>query len=137
MLFRSDKAEALEAKPPEKASPDDASRFEGTTTISQTIAAPVEGAGLSRVLARLQGTKRVKGAEPGTAIVNLPDGRRVIPGSVTIESRAELLKLEGIARVDGDLAVQESHVSGADLLVGLHGLKAVGGRLTLQFLRSS
>ena len=124
---------------PAKATSTSTSTFERTAGESTAIAAPVEGAGKSQVLARLQamgieGRKRVKTAEP-PRVVDGADGR-VHAGSLTIESRAGLSKLEGVTRLAGSLTLQEGAVKNADLLA-LRDLKVVEGRLTFEGMRNA
>jgi hypothetical protein len=101
---------------------------------------PVEGAGTSQVLARLQalglqGRRRVKTAEVAPRVVDAGDGR-VLSGSLTIESRAGLARLEGIARLGGSLTLREGAVKNADLLA-LRDLKVIEGRLTFEGMRNA
>lgn len=109
---------------------------------SQTIAAPVEGAGQSQVLARLKalgiepGRKLTKTASTsGPSIVQTNEGK-VLSGSVQIESRQGLQKLTDVVRVGGDLTIHEGVIKNADLLA-LKSLKSVERRLTFEGLRSS
>ena len=119
----------------------DASRFEGSTGTQQALATPVEGAGASQVLARLkargfEGKKLTKTAETsGPRVVDTTEGK-VMSGSVTIESRSGLAKLEGVVRVGGDLTVHEGSLKNADLLA-LKSLKSVERRLTFEGLSAS
>jgi hypothetical protein len=101
---------------------------------------PVEGAGTSQVMARLQalglqGRRRVKTAEVAPRVVDAADGR-VLSGSLTIESRAGLGRLEGIARLGGSLTLREGAVKNADLLA-LRDLKVIEGRLTFEGMRNA
>jgi hypothetical protein len=130
---------AVEHKPTEPSTSTSTSTFERTAGQSTAIAAPVEGAGKSQVLARLQamgieGRKRVKTAEP-SRVVDGADGR-VHNGSLTIESRAGLAKLDGVTRLAGSLALQEGAIKNADLLA-LRDLKVVEGRLTFEGMRNA
>lgn len=133
---------ATETKPVEattKAASPETSTFDRAAGSSSVIAAPVEGAGKSQVLARLQamgieGRKRVKTAEP-MRVVDGADGR-VHDGSLSIESRAGLAKLEGVTRLAGSLSLQEGAVKNADLLA-LRDLKVVEGRLTFEGMKNA
>jgi hypothetical protein len=116
------------------------STFDGMSGASTAVAAPVEGAGKSQVLARLQalgiegGRRRIKTAE-APRVVDGADGR-VHQGSFTVESRSGLAALEGVARVAGSVTVQEGAIKSADLFA-LRDLKVVEGRLTFDGLRSA
>jgi hypothetical protein len=115
------------------------STFERTAGQSTALAAPVDGAGKSQVLARLQamgveGRKRVKTAEPSRVVAGA-DGR-VHDGPLTIESRAGLSKLEGVTRLAGSLTLAEGAVKNADLLA-LRDLKVIEGRLTFEGMRNA
>lgn len=111
--------------------------FEQAPGQTTSISAPVEGAALSQLIARLKA--RGDGAEQsvsvgGPAIVQTAEGK-VLSGSVQIESRAGLQKyVEGVTRVGGDLAVS-GVMKNADLLA-LRDLKTIEGRLDIEGLRS-
>jgi hypothetical protein len=134
--------------PPSPAAPassSDAARFDRSTTgpvaVPLAPSTPVEGAGVSQVQARLQALgletrKRVKTAATEPRVVDAADGR-VLSGSVTIESRAGLGQLEGIARLGGSLTLQEGAVKNADLLLALRDLKVVEGRFTFDGMRNA
>jgi hypothetical protein len=124
---------------PAPSSPDAATVSRGGPAAAPP-AAPVDGAGASQVLARLkamgiEGRKRVKTAE-APRVVDGADGR-VHAGSLTVESRAGLGKLEGVTRLDGSLTLQEGAVKNADLLLALRDLKVVEGRLTFEGMRTA
>jgi len=116
-------------------------RFDATTGTQQTLAAPVDGAGQSQVMARLkargfEGKKVTKtAATSGPSVVQTAEGK-VFSGSVAIESRQGLQKLVDVVRVGGDLTIHEGVFKNADLLA-LKGLKTVERRLTFEGLRSS
>jgi hypothetical protein len=119
--------------------PGAASTFEGTGGTAQTMAAPVDGAGTSQVLARLkargfEGKKLTKTAET-SRVADTAEGK-VLSGSLTIESRSGLQKLDGVVRVGGDLTVHEGVIKNADLLA-LKSLKSVERRLTFEGLSAS
>lgn len=114
------------------------STFEGGGGSAQAVWAPVEGAGRSQLLARLQaqgpeGRRRIKTAEAPRIVDDA--GGRVHDGPVSIESRAGLAKLDGVTRVAGSLTLQEAALKSADLL-SLRELQVVEGRLTFEGLRS-
>jgi hypothetical protein len=117
----------------------EASTFEKAAGPAPVVTAPVDGAGGSAVLARLQAMgiegsrKRTKVAE-APRVVEGAEGR-VHQGSVAIESRAGLHKLDGVTRIDGSLSLQEGAVKNADLLA-LRDLKVVTGRLTFEGMRT-
>lgn len=130
---------APSSSPSPSTPPTDATTFERAAGQSTPIATPVEGAGKSQVLARLQalgieGRKRVKTTEP-PRVVDGTDGR-VHDGSVGIESRAGLAKLDGVTRIAGSLSLQEGAVKNADLL-SLRDLKVIEGRLTFEGMRNA
>lgn len=107
------------------------------TNAGQTpqLVAPVEGAALSQLVARLKarGDQNVVAtAVSGPTVVQTDEGK-VLSGSVQIESRSGLQKLDGIVRVGGSLAV-EGLLKNADLLA-LRDLKVVEGRLTFEGLK--
>lgn len=135
----SEKAESKPESKPESKS--EAAQFDGAAGTQQTIAAPVEGAGQSQVLARLkargfEGKKVTKtAATSGPSLVQTAEGK-VFSGSVSIESRQGLQKLVDVVRVGGDLTVHEGVFKSADLLA-LKSLKSVERRLTFEGLRSS
>ena len=109
--------------------------FDSQAGQSVQFSAPVEGAALSQLVARLkargdQGV--VASAVSGPTVVQTQEGK-VLSGSVQIESRSGLQKLEGIVRVGGSLAV-EGLLKNADLLA-LGDLKVVEGRLTFEGLK--
>lgn len=109
--------------------------FDSQAGQSVPFSAPVEGAALSQLVARLkargdQGV--VASAVSGPTVVQTQEGK-VLSGSVQIESRSGLQKLEGIVRVGGSLAV-EGLLKNADLLA-LADLKVVEGRLTFEGLK--
>ena len=113
--------------------------FDHAAGQSTAIAAPVEGAGKSQVLARLQamgieGRKRVKTAE-APRVVDGADGR-VHDGSVSIESRTGLAKLDGVTQIAGSLSLQEGAVKNADLLA-LRDVKVISGRFTFEGMRNA
>ena len=111
--------------------------FEGTTGTQQTLAAPVDGAGQSQLLARLKARGKVTktAANSGPSFVQTAEGK-VHNGSVTVESKSGLSKLVDVVRVGGDLTIHEGVVKNADLLA-LKSLKSVERRLTFEGLRSS
>jgi len=117
----------------------ESSTFDRAAGTTPAVSAPVEGAGKSQVMARLQalgveGRRRVKTAEAPRVVAGA-DGR-VHEGPLTIESRAGLAKLDGVTRVAGSLSLQEGAVKNADLLA-LRDLKVVEGRLTFEGMRSA
>ena len=144
---KTDKVEKVEApkveapKAEATTTPDTRATFEGSTGTAQTLGAPVDGAGASQVLARLkargfEGKKLTKTAETsGPRVVDTSEGK-VLSGSVTIESRSGLQKLDGVVRVGGDLTVHEGVIKNADLLA-LKSLKTVERRLTFEGLSAS
>jgi hypothetical protein len=118
----------------------EASTFEKGAGPAPVVAAPVDGAGRSAVLARLQ-AMGIEGSRKRTKVAEAPrvvDGAegRVHQGSVAIESRAGLHKLDGVTRIDGSLSLQEGAVKNADLLA-LRDLKVVTGRLTFEGMRNA
>jgi hypothetical protein len=123
--------------PDEVSSSSPAAVFEQAPGQTTSISAPVEGAALSQLIARLKA--RGDGAEQsatvgGPAIVQTAEGK-VLSGSVQIESRAGLQKyVEGVTRVGGDLAIS-GVMKNADLLA-LRDLKTIEGRLDIEGLRS-
>jgi hypothetical protein len=132
-------AKAVETPAQSLGAPTQSSTFDRAAGTAPAVSAPVEGAGKSQVMARLQamgveGRKRVKTAE-APRVVDGADGR-VHEGPVTIESRAGLAKLDGVARIAGSLSLQEGAVKNADLLA-LRDLKVVEGRLTFEGMRSA
>lgn len=128
-------------KTPEKVEVDAAHFDNSTTGTQQTLAAPVDGAGQSQVMARLkargfEGKKVTKtAATSGPSVVQTAEGK-VFSGSVAIESRQGLQKLVDVVRVGGDLTIHEGLFKNADLLA-LKGLKTVERRLTFEGLRST
>lgn len=94
---------------------------------------PPEGARGGNVRARLAAMGQLPIKTAGKDVVRVKDTPlgKIFDGSLTIDSVAGLKKLEGIARVSGDLTLQESVAKGADLLV-LKSLLEVGGRLTVE-----
>jgi hypothetical protein len=109
--------------------------FEHTPGQGTTVSAPVEGAALSQLIARLKarGGREQVGAVDGPTVVQTSEGP-VLSGSLQIEGKGQLQKLEGVVRVGGDLAVS-GIVKNADLLA-MSGLRVVEGRLTFESLRS-
>lgn len=110
--------------------------FEGTTGTQQIIAAPVDGAGQSQLLARLKARGKVTktAANSGPSYVQTAEGK-VLNGSLTVESKSGLSKLVDVVRVV-DLTVHEAVLKNADLLA-MKSLKSVERRLTFEGLRSS
>jgi len=109
--------------------------FDSNAGQTPQLVAPVEGAALSQLVARLKargGQDVVATAVSGPRIVQTDEGK-VLSGSVQIESRSGLQKLDGIVRVGGSLAV-EGLLKNADLLA-LRDLKVVEGRLTFEGLK--
>ena len=109
--------------------------FDVATGQSSQVATPVEGAALSQLIARL----RAKGEASPTTSVSGPtivqtDEGKVLSGSVQIEGKAGLKKLDGVVRVGGSLAV-EGTLKNPDLL-SLRDLKTVEGRLSFEGMRS-
>ncbi|MDP2339399.1 MAG: hypothetical protein Q8O67_00465 [Deltaproteobacteria bacterium] len=116
----------------------DSSTFEGSSGTAQTMAAPVDGAGASQVLARLkargfEGKKLTKTAET-SRVADTAEGK-VLSGQLTIESRSGLQKLVDVVRV-GELTVHEGVFKNADFLA-LKSLKIVERRLTFEGLSAS
>lgn len=113
--------------------------FEKAAGQATVLTMPVEGAALSQLVARLQA--RIDGspktgstsAVQGPTIVQTDEGA-VLSGSVQVENRASLHKLDGVVRIGGSLSV-EGPVKNADLLA-LRELKTVEGRLTFEGLSS-
>ncbi len=99
------------------------------------ISAPVEGAALSQLIARLRakGDGETLQVNVGPTIVDTAEGK-VLSGSVTIDSRQALHKLDGIVRYGGSVAV-EGILKNADLLA-MRDVKVVEGRLTFEGMRS-
>jgi hypothetical protein len=130
-------AKAVPAAPVVTAPVAKAASFEGTTGTQQAIAAPVDGAGGSQVLARLkaQGKLTKTAATSGPTVVQTDEGK-VFSGSARIESKSGLQRLVDVVRVDGDLTVHEGVLKSTDLLA-LQSLKSVAGRLTFEGLTSS
>jgi hypothetical protein len=111
-----------------------AATFEAVAGSAVSLAAPVEGAALSQLVARLRATAAPERAAPvGPVVVKTAEGP-VLSGSVSIETRAALHQLDGVVRVGGSLAV-EGTIKNADLLA-LRDLKTVEGRLTFESLKS-
>jgi hypothetical protein len=116
--------------------------FDNNVGQTPQLVAPVEGAALSQLVARLKargdqsvawGDQNVVAtAVSGPTVVQTDEGK-VLSGSVQIESRSGLQKLDGIVRVGGSLAV-EGLLKNADLLA-LRDLKVVEGRLTFEGLK--
>lgn len=112
--------------------------FESTPgqTSQNQISAPVEGAALSQLIARLRARGDALGPVAtitGPTMLQTSEGK-VLSGSLQIEGKTGLQKLDGVVRVGGHLAI-EGVMKNADLLV-LRDLKVVEGRLTLEGLRS-
>lgn len=109
--------------------------FEHTPGQGTTVSAPVEGAALSQLIARLKarGGREQVGAVDGPTVVQTSEGP-VLSGSLQIEGKGQLQKLDGVVRVGGDLAVS-GIVKNADLLA-LRDMKTIEGRLTFEGLRS-
>jgi hypothetical protein len=126
------------ATPPEappSPSPAPAAVFDHAPGVGGTVSAPVEGAALSQLIARLKargGSEQVA-ALHGPTVVQTSEGP-VLSGSLQIEGRGQLQKLDGVVRVGGDLAVS-GIVKNADLLA-LREVKTIEGRLTFEGLRS-
>jgi hypothetical protein len=116
------------------ASTQQAATFDAVAGSALSLAAPVEGAALSQLVARLRATASPERAAPvGPVVVKTAEGP-VLSGSVTIETRAALHQLDGVVRVGGSLAI-EGTIKNADLLA-LRDLKTVEGRLTFESLKS-
>ncbi len=94
----------------------------------------VRGAGIKARLAALgvKGTEGLIKAAPkdGVRVKDTPLGR-IIDGNVTVESAGGLHKLDGVARITGDLVVQESAARSMDFLA-LKSLVELGGRLVIE-----
>ena len=114
-----------------------AATFEQTPGHSSSIAAPVEGAALSQLIARLKArgdATGTTGAVDGPSIVQTAEGK-VLSGSIQIEGRSGLHKyVEGVTRVGGDLAIT-GVMKNADLLA-LRDVRTIEGRLDIEGLRS-
>lgn len=111
-----------------------AATFDAVAGSAVSLAAPVEGAALSQLVARLRATASPERAAPvGPVVVKTAEGP-VLSGSVAIETRAALHQLDGVVRVGGSLAI-EGTIKNADLLA-LRDLKTVEGRLTFESLKS-
>lgn len=108
--------------------------FEHTPGQGTQVSAPVEGAALSQLIARLKsrGTDDVATVS-GPTIVQTAEGK-VLSGSLQIEGKAGMQKLDGVVRAGGDVAVG-GILKNADLLA-MRDLKVVEGRLTFESLRS-
>ncbi len=109
--------------------------FELTPGQGGPVSAPVEGAALSQLIARLKarGGSEPVGVVHGPVVLQTSEGP-VLSGSLQIESRGQLSKLDGVVRVGGDLGLT-GILKNADLLA-LRELKTIEGRLTLEGLRS-
>lgn len=111
-----------------------AAKFEPVPGRSAAVQAPVEGAALSQLVARLRALGPVESQAPvGPALVQTSEGP-VLSGSVQLDGKAQLPTVEGVVRVGGDLAVT-GVLKSADLLA-LRDLKFVEGRLTFESLSS-
>ena len=130
-------ASPVAAMSAESPSAQPAATFEQTPGQSTSIAAPVEGAALSQLIARLKARGDATGktgAVDGPSIVQTAEGR-VLSGSIQIEGRSGLHKyVEGVTRVGGDLAIT-GVMKNADLLA-LRDVKTIEGRLDIEGLRS-
>ena len=130
-------AAPISARSAESSSAQPAATFEQTPGQTTSIAAPVEGAALSQLIARLKARGDVGGhtsAVDGPSIVQTAEGR-VLSGSIQIEGRAGLHKyVEGVTRVGGDLAIT-GVMKNADLLA-LRDVRTIEGRLDIEGLRS-
>jgi hypothetical protein len=106
----------------------------GTATVG-SVSAPVEGAALSQLIARLRakGDGQQVQATVGPTIIDTAEGK-VLSGSVNIDTRQALHKLDGIVRFGGSVSV-EGIIKNADLLA-IRDVKVVEGRLTFEGMRS-
>lgn len=110
--------------------------FDGTPGQGGHVSAPLEGAALSQLIARMKArgpSTEQSAAVAGPTIVTTSEGK-VLSGSLQIEGKAGMQKVEGVVRVGGDLGIGGVLKSG-DLLA-MRDIKVVEGRFTFEGVRS-
>lgn len=116
------------------ASSQQAATFEAVAGSALSLAAPVEGAALSQLVARLWAAASTERVAPvGPAIVKTDEGL-VLSGSLTIDTREGFRQVKDAVRIDGSLAI-EGTIKNVDLH-NLSQLKSIAGSFVVDSLKA-
>jgi hypothetical protein len=107
----------------------------GGITIPENVDEVARGANVRARLAAMKGQVPIKDARSDQVRIRDGTGGKILDGSLTIESPRGLQKLEGVAIVNGDVTLQETRLSGADV-TPVNSVVQINGRLTIEGVSS-